>query len=87
MEMFKKEYRDLEMRVLANLRYKISVSKEYSKSVSNSKCLKVNVFGYTELAIINDQLTFLDSQGLQYSIWADCTLEDLIDILDKTEEQ
>ena len=84
METFKKQYRDLEMRVLANLRYKISVSKEYSKYVT-TKCLKVNVSGYTELAIINDQLTFLDSQGLQYS-WANCSLEDLIDILNKAEE-
>lgn len=84
METFKKQYRDLEMRVLANLRYKISVSKEYSKSVG-TKCIKVNVSGYTELANINDQLTFLDNQGLQYS-WSNCTLEDLIDILNKAEE-
>jgi len=80
MENLKLQYRDLEQRVLANLRFKISVSKEYSKHVQ-TKCIKVNVFDYTELANINDQLTFLDAKGLQYSLWSDCNLEDLIDIL------
>lgn len=79
MKKFKKEYRDLEQRVLANLRYKIQVSKEYSKHVTE-KCIKVSVFDYTELSIINDQLTFLDDNGLHYS-WTTCSLEDLIDIL------
>lgn len=81
MENLKLQYRDLEQRVLANLRYKISTSKEYSKHLP-VKCIKVNVFDYTELANINDQLTFLDDKGLQYSLWnGDCNLEDLIDIL------
>ena len=81
MKKLKLQYRDLEQRVLANLRYIISVSKEYSKHLP-VKCIKVNVFGYTELANINDQLTFLDDNGLQYSLWnGDCNLEDLIDIL------
>lgn len=81
MSSLKKQYRDLEQYVLANLRYKINVGTEYSKHVPE-KCIKVNVFGYTELAIINDQLTFLDAKGEQYSIWnGDCGLEDLIDIL------
>lgn len=80
MENLKLQYRDLEQRVLANLRFKISVSKEYSKHVQ-TKCIKVNVFDYTELANISDQLTFLDAKGLQYSLWSDCNLEDLIDIL------
>ena len=81
MENFKKQYRDLEQKVLANIRYRISVSKEYSKHLP-VKCINVNVFDYTELAIINDHLTFLDNKGLQYSIWnGDCNLEDLIDIL------
>ena len=77
----KLQYRDLEQRVLANLRYKISISKEYSKHVT-TKCIKVTVFDYTELANINDQLTFLDANGLHYSLWnGDSNLEDLIDIL------
>lgn len=80
MENLKKQYRDLEMKVMANLRDKVSKSKEYSKHV-NEKCIRVNVFDYTELAVINDDLTFLDNNGLQYSLFADVELEDLIDIL------
>ena len=82
MENLKKQYRDLEMRVLANLRYKVSTSKEYSKHI-NEKCIKVNVFDYTELANINDRLTFLDNDGMQYSLFAEANLEDLIDILNQ----
>lgn len=82
MKKFKKQYRDLEMNVLANLRYKIRTSKEYSKHILD-KCIKVNLFDYTELALINDQLVFLDDKGYQYSIFADANLEDLIDILNK----
>lgn len=81
MKNLKKQYRDLQMRVFAELRDKINGSNVYSEH-TNEKCIKVNVFDYTELAIINDELTFLDDKGLYYSIWnGDCTLEDLIDIL------
>lgn len=83
MENFKLQYRDLEMKVLSNLRAKIKESKEKSKHI-DEKCIKVNVFGYTELAILNDQLIFMDDRGLQYSLWnGDCNLEDLIDILNE----
>lgn len=79
MKMFKEEYRDLEMRVLANLRYKVQTSKEYSKHVA-VKCIKVNIFDYTELVFMNNDLIFMDNDGLQYS-YSTCSLEDLIDIL------
>lgn len=82
---FKKQYRDLEMRILSNLRFKINESKKHSKHI-NEKCIKVNIFGYTELVILNDELIFMDNNGLQYSLWnGDCSLEDLIDILNETE--
>lgn len=80
MKKLKLQYRDLEQRVFANLRYKVSTSKEYSTH-TNEKCIKVNLFDYTELAIINDRLTFLDSNGHHYSVYTDASLEDLIDIL------
>jgi len=80
MENLKKEYRDLEMRVLANLRYLVKSSKDYSEHMQE-KCIKVNLFDYTELAIINDTLTFITSDGLHASIFSDASLEDLIDIL------
>ena len=80
----KRQYRDLEMRVLAELRDEINNSRVYSKHF-NGKCIKVNIFDYTELAIIHDSLTFLDDRGYHYSIFnGDCNLEDLIDILNKS---
>ena len=76
----KKEYRDLEMKVLSSLRDAINKSNYESNSIQ-AKAIKVNVFDYTEMAIINDQLTFLDADGLHYSVFADASLEDLIDII------
>ena len=81
MKTLKKQYRDLEMRVLSELRDKINNSDIYSDHVQE-KCTKVNVFDYTELAIVDDKLVFLDDKGYQYSLWnGDCDLEDFIDIL------
>lgn len=79
----KKQYRDLEKRVLSELRGKVNSSNVYSKHL-NGKCIKVNIFDYTELAIIHDSLTFLDDRGYQYNIFNGCSLEDLIDILNKS---
>lgn len=80
MESFKKQYRDLEQRTMRELRDKVENSEHISKHL-NEKSIKVNVFDYTELTIVNDRLTFLDSSGQHYSLFADCNLEDLIDIL------
>lgn len=81
MDDFKQEYINLEERVLSELRNKVMCSKENSKHVQE-KCIKVNIFGYTELTIINDKLVFLDNNGLEYSLWnGDCDLDDFIDIL------
>jgi len=84
MENLKLQYRDLEQRVLSELRHKVINSKKHSKYI-HGKCIKVNVFDYTELVIVNDRLTFLDNNGMHYSLWnGDCGLEDLIDILNIT---
>ena len=80
MENFKKQYRDLEQRIMRELREKVENSKQTSKHI-DKKSINVNVFDYTELTIVNDRLTFLDSNGQHYSLFADCNLEDLIDIL------
>ena len=77
---FKKQYRDLEMRVIRELRDLVEDSSYKSKTL-DEKAIEVNVFDYKELAVVNDRLTFIDSRGLQYSLFADVTLEDLIDIL------
>lgn len=81
MSNFKQEYQDLENRILAALRSKIENSKIRSKHV-DSNCINVNMFGYTELVIINNSLTFLGSLGHHYSLWCDCDINDLIDILE-----
>jgi hypothetical protein len=78
----KKRYRDLEMEILRDLRDLVEKSKIKSKHV-DEKCITVNVFDYTELTVVNDRLTFLDCNGYHFSLYADCSLEDLIDIINK----
>lgn len=81
MNNLKLRYSDLEIEVLRGLRNIVEKSNVRSKHFTG-KCIEINVFDYTELAIINDQLTLLDDKGFHYSIWnGDCALEDLIDIL------
>jgi hypothetical protein len=80
MKNLKKQYRDLEVKTLHELRNMVERSEEMSEHL-NEKSIKVNVFDYTELTIVNDKLTFLDANGLHYSLFAECNLEDLIDIL------
>ena len=80
MKNFKKQYRDLEMSILSELRDRINKSNYYSKH-NNQKAIKVNVFDYVELVIVNDSLVFLDSKGYQCSLFVDVNLEDLIDLL------
>lgn len=48
----------------------------------DAKAIKVNIFGYTELILLDNRfLIFLDKDGYQYSIDAECELEDLLNIL------
>jgi len=77
-----KRFDDLEQEVLEALREEIEKSKEVSDHM-DTKVLNVNVFDYEELAIIHDELTFMDSDGQQYGLYTECDLEDLIDILRK----
>lgn len=77
-----KSYDDLEQEVLYALREEIEKSELESKFTS-TKIIKVNVFDYIELAVVHNELTFMDSNGYQYSVYAECSLEDLIDILVK----
>ena len=84
MKNLKRGYRDLETRVLSELRDKVNNSNIHSKHITQEKCIEVNVFDYTELVIVDDQFIFLDDKGCHYSLWnGDCNLEDLIDILNK----
>lgn len=81
MNNFKKQYRDLEQRVLRELREKVEASNEESVHM-DARCLKVDLEHFTELVVVNDRLTFLDKDGLHYNIFTGgANLEDLIDIL------
>ena len=77
-----KKHDDLEQEVLYALREEILKSEEKSDHM-DTPVLNVNVFDYEELAIIHDELTFMDSDGHQYGLYTECDLEDLIDILRK----
>lgn len=77
-----KRFRDLEMEVFATLRDLITNSPIVS-TFTNTPVIKVNVFDYVEMAIINDEHVFFDHNGLQYDLYSECSLEDLIDILNQ----
>lgn len=77
---FSDRYNELEAEVHATLRKEIEESDIESQSVQ-TPCIRVNVFDYVELAVIHDELMFLDSNGLQYGLYTECSLEDLIEIL------
>lgn len=64
---------------LISLIYKSKINSKFTCG----KCIKVNVFDYTELIMYSGELTFLDSDGLHYGLYNECSLEDLIDILQK----
>lgn len=77
----KEAYNKLEEDVKAELKKIIGDSKIVSKHIVGCPCIKVNVFDYTELVFWDDRLTFVDEKGLHYDLLSECTLEDLIDIL------
>ena len=76
----KKQYEKLENEVLQKLKELINKSK-YTSKAYGIKAIQVNVFDYVELIVLNETLTFIDDDGLQYSLFADANLEDLIDII------
>jgi hypothetical protein len=78
----RKQFRDLEMNIISSLRDEVSNSTQKSVHM-DTNVISVNVFDYTELAIINGNLMFLDAKGNHYSLFCDITFDDLIDILTK----
>ena len=84
MNTLKKQYRDLEMRVMNELRSIIEQS-EYKAKTHEAKAIKlVGRVGedFPEIAIINDQLTPICRNGYTYSIF-DFSMESLIDIINE----
>ena len=70
--------------IILQLKRRIKNSSYISKH-TNQKAIKVNVFDYEELSIVDGKLVFLDAKGDYSSLFADCEVEDLIDILNKLE--
>lgn len=72
---------DLENDVIEALKNEINESNLFSKFVSDAKVIKVNIFGYIELCLLDEYLVFYDSSGYQYGLFAECDIYDLINIL------
>ena len=83
MNTLKKQYRDLEMRVMNELRGIVSESEEESKTFQNKAIqLKTPVENYTEIILSGDQLRFVCKDFQVYSIFT-VPLETLIDIINE----
>ena len=78
----KRKHDELEAEVIDALKEEILDSQIQSKFMNNP-VIKVNVFDYVELTLIGDELVFLDNDGYHYSMYSECSLEDLVDILSK----
>ena len=78
----KRRHDELEADVMDALKEEILDSQIQSKFMNNP-VIKVNVFDYVELTLIGDEPVFLDNDGYHYSVYSECSLEDLIDILTK----
>jgi hypothetical protein len=80
----KERYDQLEQDVHNKLRHLIQRDGLESKH-GQFRAIHAGVFDYHELAVINDRLTFLDKQGYHYGLYDECSLEDLIDIVNSCE--
>ncbi len=78
----RKKHNDLEQEVFFALEAEILESQIQSKFY-NLPVIKVNIFDYVELTMMHNTLTFIDNNGQQYELYAECCLEDLVDILSK----
>lgn len=79
------ELNSLESKIKASLALEIMESETESKHIQGN-CLRVNVYDYEELILIQSRLVFLDSNGLHYDLFAECTIYDLVNILNDIHE-
>ena len=70
----------MEIKIKNALEFEIKHSRHTLKNIEGN-VLPVNVYDYVGLMMINDKLTFIDKDGQHYEIYAECSLEDLMDIL------
>jgi len=80
-----KEYRNLEFKIQHTLKKMIENSGNESHFIAGENALKVNVFDYEELVFLDERLTFIDNNGSHFWLYAECTTDDLLDIIDKNE--
>ena len=80
-EILSERFKQLEEDVKTELTNKIAESNIVSKHIVGVPCIKVNVFDYDELVLWDGELTFIDSCGFHFSLYSECSLEDLIDLL------
>lgn len=85
MERFAEKYDQLEKEVIAKL-WDIILDNEKDSQFGAFRAIDVSVFDYVELAIVDNELIFLDKNGNHYSLNCDCQLTDLIDIISKWED-
>ena len=79
----KKEYRNLEMKVLSTVRDMIMKS----HTDGPFPYIDIEYNGYEQLAVVNDRVCIIHD-GYQYSVPNnDCTLEDLIDIIESNPQE
>jgi hypothetical protein len=75
------EYEALIEKISNSLISLIANSNVTSEHVAGN-CIKVDLFDYyTELVIVNDELTFLDYDGYHHSLLSDCDINDLINLI------
>lgn len=82
LDMMRHTYRTLEVRIYNMLHHAINDS-DYNSKFIEGKAIEVNLFDYVELTVVGNNPTFIDKHGYQHSLFADCDLEDLINILQK----
>ena len=78
-------FEQLQSEIEETLRRLISES-NYQHPDYDQPAIKVNVFDYIALVVMNERLTFLDKDGYQYSLYNECQLTDLLDIIKSLSE-
>jgi predicted RNA-binding Zn-ribbon protein involved in translation (DUF1610 family) len=75
----------VESTIQSRLKNLIQTSHKPSKHVGGCNAISVNVFGMKELVYLGGDLIFIDDDGHHYSLYADCTNDDLVDIIENEE--
>ena len=83
MKNLKEEFEKLNNQIVDTLINLVKTSGVPSKHISYLSAIPVDIFDYEELVYLNDELVFLDSNGLYFNLYSDCNQSDLIDIIEK----